>query len=85
MHANAYIDSTLDTKQKYLKGAHILLNDLYVDNFITGAETVERAIEIRNEITEILSSGGFCIRQWASNDARILSGLQEDQIDCKLD
>jgi len=45
---------------------------LYVDDLLTGAETIEEARSIRNEIIALLSCGGFAIRQWASNDKRIV-------------
>ena len=43
------------------------------------------ALTIRDEITKILNSGGFNVHQWASNDPRILEGLNPDQVNAKLD
>ena len=52
-----------------------------MDNLLAGAETIEEAHLIRDEITQLLELGGFPLRQWASNDKRILENLSETQID----
>jgi len=51
---------------------------LYLDDLLTGAETIEDAREIRDEIIALLARGGFSIRQWASNDMRIVDGLADN-------
>ena len=61
------------------------MNDLYVDDITTGANSIESALTIRDEVTKILYSGGFNVHQWASNDPRILEGLNADQVNAKLD
>ncbi|XP_015127110.1 uncharacterized protein LOC107048458 [Diachasma alloeum] len=57
---------------------------MYVDDLLTGANTIEDALIIRNQITELLQKGNRNIRQWASNDLRLLEGLPEDNINSKL-
>lgn len=49
----------------YPKAAEILKKHLYVDDLLTGAETIKEAHAIREEIIALLSKGGFVIRQWA--------------------
>jgi len=51
--------------------AEILKRHLYVDDLLSGAETIEEARVIRNEIA-LLARSDFAIRQWASNDERLL-------------
>jgi len=58
-----------DERQSYPRAADILKSHLYVDDLLTGAETIHEARTIRDEVIELLSRGGFIIRQWASNDA----------------
>ncbi|XP_066585914.1 uncharacterized protein [Prorops nasuta] len=62
------------------RAATILKAHLYVDDLLTGAETIKEAREIRDEITELLALGGFTIRQWASNDSRIIKDLPTNAI-----
>ncbi|XP_018401191.1 PREDICTED: uncharacterized protein LOC108778481 [Cyphomyrmex costatus] len=53
---------------------------LYVDDLLTGAETINDARTIRSEVTALLAKGGFTIRQWASNDERIIEGMASDAL-----
>lgn len=52
----------------------------YVDDFIGGAQTVEEAIQLRQELSELLAKGGFALRKWTSNQLPVLSGLSADEI-----
>ena len=72
-------------QEKYPLGAKILKENLYVDDVIAGANTISEAINIRDQITKILKSGGFNIRQWASNYKEVLTGLDERKVNSKLD
>ncbi|XP_011691571.1 PREDICTED: uncharacterized protein LOC105452295 [Wasmannia auropunctata] len=64
-----------DERGMYPRAAKILESHLYVDDLLTGAGTIEEARTIRNEIIALLAKGGFTIRQWASNDERIVNDL----------
>lgn len=41
--------------------------DFYMDDLITGANSYEDAIELKNSLTHCLLKGGFKLRKWASN------------------
>ncbi|XP_014214870.1 uncharacterized protein LOC106644039 [Copidosoma floridanum] len=64
----------------------ILLRDLYVDDLITGADTLGEIIQIRDEVIELLSRGGFTIRQWASNHEAALNNIDKEffDLDCLI-
>ncbi|XP_017765119.1 PREDICTED: uncharacterized protein LOC108554370, partial [Eufriesea mexicana] len=62
----------------------ILKLDLYVDDLLTGADTYEQALSLREEIVGILQSGRLNIRQWVSNEPSLLTGLSEEQIHPKF-
>ncbi|XP_066600741.1 uncharacterized protein [Prorops nasuta] len=59
---------TKDEAKYFSVGAKTLSENLYVDDLISGADTVEHASQMRDEVIEILKRGGFHIRQWASNN-----------------
>ncbi|XP_018310912.1 uncharacterized protein, partial [Mycetomoellerius zeteki] len=61
---------------KFPKGAAAAYKDFYVDDFISGADTLTEAIEIRDQVSALLEAGGFKLRKWASNSARLLEGMQ---------
>ena len=46
----------------------IIQRDFYVDDLITGTPTKHEAIQLRDELIQLLKDGGLHIRQWASND-----------------
>ncbi|XP_053698926.1 uncharacterized protein LOC128745885 [Sabethes cyaneus] len=51
-----------------------------MDDFIGGANTVQEAIKLREELSELLTKGGFILRKWTSNRLEVLQGLRNDQI-----
>ncbi|XP_062704324.1 uncharacterized protein LOC134286689 [Aedes albopictus] len=66
-----------DESTRYPFAAQIVLEDFYVDDALTGAETIEEAIQRRVELTEILNCGGFPIHKWCSNEPAILETVPE--------
>nr|XP_029729133.1 uncharacterized protein LOC115266740 [Aedes albopictus] len=64
------------TVEKAIKGT-------YIDDVITGADTVEEAKELRTQLSEIFESGGFHLRKWASNSTAALAGVPEEDIEVK--
>ena len=64
-----------DEHLAFPKAANIIKTHLYVDDLLTGAGTIHETREIRDEIIKLLARGGFTIRQWASNDDRIINDL----------
>ncbi|XP_011859379.1 PREDICTED: uncharacterized protein LOC105556878 [Vollenhovia emeryi] len=69
-----------DERQNCPKAAEILANDLYVDDLLTGADTIDETRAIRDELIALLVRGGFTIRQWASNDERVVKDLKLDEL-----
>ena len=69
-----------DEGHNFPRASIVLKNDLYVDNLLTGAETIEETKKIRDEVINLLNLGGFPLRQWGANDSRILSGIKKENI-----
>jgi len=63
-------------------GSVCLKQDFYVDDMLTGADTIEEAQLIREEITQILSLGAFELSKWASNEPELLrsAGTLNDEL-----
>ncbi|XP_063994282.1 uncharacterized protein LOC135171584 [Diachasmimorpha longicaudata] len=57
---------------------------MYVDDLLTGFNSTEEAIETREQIIHLLRKGGLNMRQWASNNSKILEGLPHDEINQHL-
>ncbi|XP_066596281.1 uncharacterized protein [Prorops nasuta] len=73
-----------DEALRFPIAARILKRDLYVDDLITGAETIKEIQGIQDEIVDLLNCGGFKIRQWASNDKQSLVGLADKLTDTEM-
>lgn len=62
-------------EQKYPIVSEILKNDFYVDDLISGADSINNAIAAKNELMEILKEGGMRLRKWTSNNQQLLYTL----------
>ncbi|XP_018378079.1 PREDICTED: uncharacterized protein LOC108770842 [Trachymyrmex cornetzi] len=69
-----------DEALAYPRAANILKSHLYVDDLLIGAETIEEARAVRDEIIELLARGGFVIRQWASNNECVINDLASNSL-----
>lgn len=58
------------------KAANTINRDFYVDDLLTGADTVEETIDLCRQVSAILSSGCFELRKWKSNSPRVFEGIK---------
>ncbi|XP_063993672.1 uncharacterized protein LOC135171214 [Diachasmimorpha longicaudata] len=73
-----------DEGHRYPAAAKVLQRDLYVDDLLTGTQTREEALELRENLNNLVKLGGFNLRQWASNDPSILADLAPDSVNQHL-
>lgn len=52
---------------KFKDASEIIRRDFYVDDLLTGSDTVKALIQLKQEITCILDSSKFELRKWISN------------------
>ncbi|XP_045453765.1 uncharacterized protein LOC123663070 [Melitaea cinxia] len=52
-----------------------IINDFYMDDLMTGCQTVEECLKIKNEISSILGKGGFQLQKWASNSKEFMEKI----------
>ncbi|XP_049291622.1 uncharacterized protein LOC125768263 [Anopheles funestus] len=76
----ALIQLADDEGDAYPRAGPALRKNFYVDDFIGGANSVEEATLLRDELAELLLKGGFELRKWTSNCPDVLRGLDESQI-----
>ncbi len=70
--------------QKHLENqksavADELQRNVYVDNLIYGTNDEESAIKFHQEATAILSTGGFNLREWTTNDPTVYKEINKDR------
>lgn len=52
--------------------AAALKNNSYVDDILTGGDTIESALQIRNELIDLLRSAGMELDKWSANADKLL-------------
>ncbi|XP_029171108.1 uncharacterized protein LOC114940554 [Nylanderia fulva] len=67
-----------DEEKQFPRGAVALRRDCYVDDVVTGSNTLNDAIALQMEIRNLCLAGGFPLKKWAANDERILTGVPSD-------
>lgn len=72
---------TYDEEHNFPLGADIVRRDFYVDDMISGGDSVDDVIKIRQQVTNLLQKGNFVIRKWCSNDSSALDGISS--LDCE--
>lgn len=70
----------------YPEAAKAIEKDFYMDDCVTGTNTVEQAIKLANEINQILSGAGFILRKWKSNEPELLQafGSADQNDECAM-
>ncbi|XP_055543807.1 uncharacterized protein LOC129729321 [Wyeomyia smithii] len=69
-----------DEQHDFPEAAQVLRKDFYVDDLFSGAESIEKAIELREQLTSLLERGGFVLRKWASNKPAVLRDVSTDKL-----
>lgn len=65
-------------RKRYPKAANHIIKNIYVDDLMAGADTVEEARGIKKQITSILSKSGFTLRKWLANDKSVLNQIDHN-------
>ena len=73
-----------DERALYPRASQILLDDVYVDDIVTGADTLEDALELRAELIKLLSCAGFVLKKWTSNSVAFLEHVPEEDREVTL-
>lgn len=66
-----------DETENYPLGAAVLKRDVYVDNILTSADTMEEANQLQTQLILICKAGGFPLKKWTSNHAELLNKIPQ--------
>ncbi|XP_075526710.1 uncharacterized protein LOC142558463 [Dermacentor variabilis] len=66
-------------QEKFPRIAKILSDNLYVDDLVTGADSVEEAERIIRESQSILKAAGMNLRKWRSNYPELIASFAETE------
>lgn len=68
----------LQGQQTHPRASQILLEDIFVDDICSGADSLEEARDVKNEVVDLLSHGCFELRKWTSNCPQLLMDIPEE-------
>ncbi|XP_053969192.1 uncharacterized protein LOC128870564 [Anastrepha ludens] len=74
----------IDEQTVYPIGSKILKRDFYVDDLITGGESIQEVKEIMSQTTKLLEKGGFKLRKWCSSNPELLQTIPPDDRETRL-
>ena len=69
------LQNALDQSLKYPRVVTVVKESFYVDDDLTGANTVKEAIQLQEELQSLFSSGGFLLNKWNSSDPSVLQHI----------
>lgn len=67
-----------DHKSEFPNESEVLISDSYVDDVISGADTLESAIELHKNVCILLGKGGCNLRKWITNSPELLKEIPEE-------
>ena len=70
--------NALDFAVDYPKAARETTKSFYVDDGLTGADSVSETVELQNELQTLFSKGGFLLRKWNSSDPTVLHQIKPE-------
>lgn len=68
----------IDHQEKFPIGAKHVLSSFYVDDLLTGADSIEEAMIVQKQISSTLDQGKFQLSKWCSNNAQVNSKLRAE-------
>lgn len=66
-----------DEEKQHPEAAEVIRTSFYMDDVLTGAETVEQAQHKRADLNDILEKGGMPLCKWRSNSKELLASIPE--------
>ena len=70
--------NALDYGMEYPNAAKAVNESFYVDDCLTGSDTLEGAVELHRELQALLGKGGFLLRKWNTSEPSVLQHVKPD-------
>ena len=76
--------NAIDFALEYPQAAKVVEESFYVDDGLTGADTVTDAIKLQIQLQDLFSKGGFLLRKWNSSEPKVLQHISPDLQDSRV-
>lgn len=74
----------IDHGNEFPLAANSIQTGIYIDDVITGANTLHEALELQQELIHLFQKGGFELRKWTSNCQAVLDKVPNDHLEVPL-
>jgi hypothetical protein len=64
-----------DEQSRFPRAAAVVCSDIYMDDIVTGCDSVQDALELQEQLIKLLQCGQFELRKWASNALPLIEHL----------
>ena len=75
--------NALDFEVTYPLAAKVAEESFYVDDCLTGADSVQEAVELQQQLQSLFTKGDFLLRKWNFNESTVLEHIPTDLKDAK--
>ncbi|XP_045541542.1 uncharacterized protein LOC123723046 [Papilio machaon] len=52
--------------------SEVIMHDFYVDDLLTGGDSIQEVLDIRDKVSKELASAGMHLRKWKSNEPQVI-------------
>jgi len=74
-----------DEGSKHPIASSVLQDQIYVDDILLGADTLEEVTILQNDVNELLHKGGFNLRKWTANHEDLLKNIPKEFHETTID
>lgn len=67
-----------DYAMEYPLASRVVESSFYVDDGLTGADSVKQAVKLQCQLQDLFMKGGFVLRKWNSSDPRVLGHIPQE-------
>jgi len=68
----------LDEQKDFPIASKVVENDSFMDDIMTGTDTIEDALKLQKDLILLMSRGGFKLHKWCANHPKILELIEEN-------
>ncbi|XP_055941878.1 uncharacterized protein LOC129971925 [Argiope bruennichi] len=68
----------LDEAKKFPLASQVTLTEVYMDDFVSGAATLEAAQELQRQLIQMLQTCGMELHKWTSNSSELINNSSEE-------
>ncbi|XP_055308589.1 uncharacterized protein LOC129572612 [Sitodiplosis mosellana] len=70
---------SIDGSNEFPIASPVLREDCYMDDVLSGADSVEEAAMLSEQLTDLMKSGQFRLRKWSSNSHELLNHIPKEE------